>query len=218
MGKFTATPNKKVTNKNRYMNFFNIEYLKICRDCLNTDGLNNIFSIMGDEKPYLQFTEWELAEEMLIECQQRGICCENCGSSNFQIYDTKVNLNNKIHQSYDFLREVYNRDYAVFYMISLTKTNGNFTFKEGGRNNTKKHNKKDFIKFLEIALQKEPDFKFMPYRKGDFTFVASGKFSDDENDYNIYFKIEEFYHTGFTKEEIFDMINKNADFFQIDGF
>jgi hypothetical protein len=200
------------------MNFFKIEYLKICRNCLNTDGLNNIFSIMGDENPYLQFTEWKLAEEMLIESQQREICCENCGSSNFQIYDTKVNVNNRIHQSYDFQREAYNRDFALFYMISLTKTNGNFSFKEGGRNNTKKHDKKDFIKFLENALQNESSSKFNSYRKGDFTFVASGKFSDDEDDYNIYFSIEKFYHTGFSKEEISELICKYSDVFQIDGF
>ena len=202
------------------MNYFNIEYLKICRDCINTDDLDCTFLIIGDEKPYLQYTEWELAEEMLIESQHRGIYCENCESSNFQIYDTKVNLNNKIYQSYDYKREVNNQDFAFFYMISLQKNNGIFTFKEGGRSNTEKHYKKDFIKFLEIAIQNKSSSKFKSSWGGDFTFIASGKFSYDEDgiDFNINFKIHKFEHTGFSKEEIFEIIDKNSDVFQIDGF
>jgi hypothetical protein len=200
------------------MNFFNIEFKKICRDCLNTDGMTNVFSIMGNEVPYLKYSEWELSERMFIESKKRYVCCENCGSSNFQMYNTKVNLFNEIHYSYDFQREGYNRDFAFFYMISLTKTNGFFTFEEGGRNNTASIDKIDFIKFLQKALQRESSSSFKSYRKGDFIFVVSGKFNNIEDDYNIYFRIEKFYHTGFSKEEILKLLNENSSAFQIDGF
>jgi hypothetical protein len=99
------------------MNFFTIEYEKICRDCLSTDGLNNIFSILGDEIPFIEKTEWQLSEYLLKESVKNEVVCENCRSSNFQIYDTTVNLSGNTHHSYDFERECYNLDNPIFYMI-----------------------------------------------------------------------------------------------------
>ena len=199
------------------MNHFTIEYLKICRDCLAFNGATNIFSILGDEKPYLKFTEMELAEEMHKEEKQRGICCWSCHSNNHQIYDTKVRVDNIIHRSYDFEKEAYNPNSAVFYMVVTSKNNGISNFKEGGRNNTYTHDKLDFIKLLKDSLLKESSQNFVRCHKGDFSFVASAKFDDDDS-LNIHFQIEKFYHTGYTKDEIFSLIEQNSHLFQQNGF
>ena len=205
------------------MNSILITYSKICRDCLTRYEVPSAFSIIADENlclTYLKYAEWELAEEMLIQSQKREISCEYCGSLNIQIYDTRVEVDGEVRKSYDFNRDAFNRDNYIFYMIELKKRDGQYTLNEAGRQSTKKEYKQAIIQTLENILEADSNHSYKSHRIGDVSFVASGKFGDMQDDGEIYvnFIIEQFYHTGFSKAEILDVILKNHNVFQTDGF
>ena len=204
---------------------FLIKFSKICRDCLMRAQFSQLHTILGDEKAYLkylQYTELELAEEMLVESEKREICCEYCGSMNFQMYDTIVEQPGiQSHKSFDYDRDGANQDNFIFYQVVMKKKDGQYTLKEGGRGRTKKEYKQHIIEFLNKKVRRAPSYSFNSYRIGEVRLVVSGQFVDaqDPEDSEVYlnFKIEQFFHTGFSNVEILDVIHKNYSVFHIDG-
>jgi hypothetical protein len=178
-----------------------------CRNCLQSDGIRHMYSLMdGDSDEYQEKTEFEvmtLLERWRAEDDKR---CEFCGSSNVEVHEVEVS--NYPLYDFDRLVERCKSEGEYLFMLNIDKRGSDISLRPGG--STKFH--PDFLKdaILKIidTINDRPNDNFVAQIKGNFFICVSGGF-DFFSD-KSFVRLERFRNSGLTRSELLSAIKPFA--------
>ena len=177
-----------------------------CRDCLRSNGMNNMLQVTESPDHYRKMTDFEVSELISNSLRNNGSDCEFCGSTNFDIINIKIN-EDKIFDLEKLKRENGHKGRFIF-IYNIVKRNNEMNLNvDNGDNypNTfaeTQNFEKRCKNIVQDLVNRTSDSKFKNHRNGVLYMCFTGNHSE--------ITIEKFRYIGFSKEDIIKITNNIA--------
>ena len=180
-----------------------------CRNCLQSDGLENIYPLMdGDPRVYKEKTEFEVMNLIEKWNADQGKSCNSCGSTSLEVLDVKIDD----YPLYEFKRvgERQERIGLTLFMLNIDKINSEIKIRPGGSAKIQKELFDASVdKMIEI-VNNRPDSDFIKHSRGNFLMCLSGLWNMASITPNAMLFIERYRSHGLTRSEIISTIQNFA--------
>jgi hypothetical protein len=174
-----------------------------CRNCLQSDGIRHIYSIMdGDYNEFIEKTEFEVMTLLEHWRKEDGKSCEFCGSSNVEVHEVSVSN----YPLYDFERFVERCKSGIefLFMINIDKRGSEINMSPGGSSKFHPVFFNDAIRKVVDTINNRPDNNFQTQAKGNFFICLTGGF--DYISDKSFVRLERFRNSGLTRNELLNAI------------
>ena len=190
-----------------------VNYSTICRNCLASYGFRHsrtFFMPMSIDKAFRQKTEFEIGNEIENIGRRDVISCDNCGSTNIEVYDIEID-GTKIY-AFENIVEHCNTTKTQFFILNIQKENGKCELKIGGTVKLDSAFENECLQYIK-NINNFLDYEFVSHDKGQFNIVISSKKSNSSENLTLN-KIERLVNLGVSYQEILETV-KNIESKQI---